>query len=116
MSSLSSFSHHRCARPSSGIHWFYRHDHHSTPDKALILPTPPGEVVRTGGRREQILELARAGVAVGLGGIFVEVHPEPDDAKCDGPSALPISVLEAFLSQLKALDNLVKSLQPIEIV
>lgn len=69
----------------------------------------------SGGRRGQILELARAGVAVGLGGIFLEVHPEPSSAKCDGPSALPMSVLAPFLSQLKLLDDLVKSLQPIAI-
>jgi 2-dehydro-3-deoxyphosphooctonate aldolase (KDO 8-P synthase) len=69
----------------------------------------------SGGRRAQIVELARAGVAVGLGGIFLEAHPDPATAKCDGPSALPLSVLEAFLSQLKAMDDLVKSLQPIQI-
>lgn len=69
----------------------------------------------SGGRRKQILELARAGIAVGLGGIFLEVHPDPSIAKCDGPSALPITVLKPFLSQLKELDDLVKSLQPIEI-
>jgi 2-dehydro-3-deoxyphosphooctonate aldolase (KDO 8-P synthase) len=69
----------------------------------------------SGGRRDQILELARAGVAVGLGGIFLEVHSDPDTAKCDGPSALPVSVLESFLSQLKVLDDLVKSLAPIQI-
>nr|WP_091666436.1 3-deoxy-8-phosphooctulonate synthase [Massilia sp. PDC64] len=69
----------------------------------------------SGGRRSQIVELARAGVAVGLGGIFVEAHPDPSSAKCDGPSALPLNVLEAFLSQLKTMDDLVKSLQPIKI-
>jgi 2-dehydro-3-deoxyphosphooctonate aldolase (KDO 8-P synthase) len=69
----------------------------------------------SGGRREQIVELARAGVAVGLGGIFVEAHPDPGAAKCDGPSALPLGVLDAFLSQLKVMDDLVKSLCPIEI-
>jgi 2-dehydro-3-deoxyphosphooctonate aldolase (KDO 8-P synthase) len=69
----------------------------------------------SGGRREQIVDLARAGVAVGLGGIFLEAHPNPAEAKCDGPSALPLSVLEPFLSQLKVIDEIVKSLQPIEI-
>jgi len=69
----------------------------------------------SGGRRRQIVELARAGVAVGLSGIFLEAHPDPSAAKCDGPSALPTDVLESFLSQLKALDDLVKSMQPIEI-
>lgn len=69
----------------------------------------------SGGRRSQIVELARAGVAVGLGGIFFEAHPDPDSAKCDGPSALPLALLEPFLAQLKSLDDLVKSLQPLQI-
>ncbi len=69
----------------------------------------------SGGRRCQIVELARAGVAVGLGGIFLEAPPDPDSAKCDGPSALPLGLLETFLSQLKSLDDLVKALQPIQI-
>jgi len=69
----------------------------------------------SGGRRAQIVELARAGVAVGLAGIFLEAHPDPSAAKCDGPSALPLGALEAFLSQLKGMDDLVKSFQQIEI-
>lgn len=64
----------------------------------------------SGGRRQQVADLARAGLAVGLAGLFLEAHPEPDQAKCDGPSALPLDQLEAFLTQLKALDDLVKSL------
>ena len=69
----------------------------------------------SGGRRSQIVELARAGIAVGLGGIFLETHPDPDTAKCDGPSALPLDKLEPLLAQLKALDDLTKSFQPLEI-
>ncbi|MBB4844144.1 2-dehydro-3-deoxyphosphooctonate aldolase (KDO 8-P synthase) [Paucibacter oligotrophus] len=69
----------------------------------------------SGGRRQQVAELARAGLAVGLAGLFLEAHPEPDQAKCDGPSALPLDQLEPFLSQLKALDDLVKSLPALEI-
>jgi 2-dehydro-3-deoxyphosphooctonate aldolase (KDO 8-P synthase) len=69
----------------------------------------------SGGRRQQIVELARAGIAVRLGGIFLEAHPDPDKAKCDGPSALPLAVLEPFLTQLKRLDDLVKSFPPIDI-
>ena len=69
----------------------------------------------SGGRREQVLELARAGIAVGLAGLFVEAHPDPNNAKCDGPSALPLNQLEPFLIQLKALDDLVKSFQPLQI-
>ena len=63
----------------------------------------------SGGRRAQVTELARAGLAVGLAGLFLEAHPEPSKAKCDGPSALPLDKLEAFVSQMKAVDDLVKS-------
>ena len=69
----------------------------------------------SGGRRQQVAELARAGLAVGLAGIFLEAHPDPDSAKCDGPSALPLDQLELFLAQLKALDDLVKSFEPLRI-
>ncbi len=62
----------------------------------------------SGGRREQVVELARAGMAVGLGGLFIESHPDPDAARCDGPSALPLAKLEPFLQQMKAIDDLVK--------
>lgn len=63
----------------------------------------------SGGRRGQVAELSRAGLGVGLAGLFIESHPEPDKAKCDGPSALPLSKVEPFLQQMKALDDLVKS-------
>lgn len=69
----------------------------------------------SGGRREQVAELARAGMAVGLAGLFLEAHPDPKQAKCDGPSALPLDKLEPFLTQLKQLDDLVKSFAPIDI-
>ena len=63
----------------------------------------------SGGRRQQVVELARAGLAVGIAGLFLEGHPKPDKAKCDGPSALPLDKLEPFLLQMKALDELTKS-------
>ncbi len=69
----------------------------------------------SGGRRRQVAELGRAGLAVGLAGLFLEAHPDPDKALCDGPSALPLSSLEAFLTQMKAVDDLVKSLPPLNI-
>ena len=69
----------------------------------------------SGGRRSQVADLARAGLAVGLAGLFLEAHPDPDNAKCDGPSALPLDQLEPFLAQLKALDDLVKALPPLDI-
>ena len=69
----------------------------------------------SGGRREQVVELARAGLAVGIAGLFLEAHPNPAEAKCDGPSALPLDQLEPFLAQLKAVDDLVKSFAPLQI-
>ncbi|CAM8389277.1 3-deoxy-8-phosphooctulonate synthase [Morganella morganii] len=63
----------------------------------------------SGGRRGQVAELARAGMAVGLAGLFLEAHPDPHNARCDGPSALPLAKLEPFLQQVKAIDDLVKS-------
>ena len=63
----------------------------------------------SGGRRSQVLTLARAGIAVGIAGLFLEAHPDPDRALCDGPSALPLGQLEPFLKQVKAVDDLVKS-------
>jgi len=69
----------------------------------------------SGGRREQVVDLARAGMAVGLAGLFLEAHPNPDQAKCDGPSALPLDKLEPFLAQIKALDDLIKGFQPLVI-
>ncbi|MEK9919394.1 MAG: 3-deoxy-8-phosphooctulonate synthase [Luminiphilus sp.] len=68
----------------------------------------PGDVA-SGGRRAQVVGLAKAGVAVGIAGLFLEAHPDPDKALCDGPSALPLSMLEPFLTQLKAVDDLVKA-------
>ena len=69
----------------------------------------------SGGRRAQVAELARAGMAVGLAGLFLEAHPDPANAKCDGPSALPLDKLAPFLAQLKSLDDLVKSFPPLDI-
>ena len=69
----------------------------------------------SGGRRQQVVELGRAGLAIGLAGLFVESHPQPELAKCDGPSALPLSLLEPFLRQMKAIDDTVKSLPVLDI-
>lgn len=69
----------------------------------------------SGGRREQVAELARAGLAVGLAGLFIEAHPDPERARCDGPSALPLDQLEPFLRQMQAIDALVKQFPPLSI-
>ncbi|MBW3245385.1 3-deoxy-8-phosphooctulonate synthase [Epibacterium sp. DP7N7-1] len=64
----------------------------------------------SGGRRSQVAELGRSGLAVGIAGLFLEAHPDPDNAKCDGPSALPLDRLKEFLTQMKAVDDLVKGM------
>ncbi len=61
------------------------------------------------GRRSQVFELARAGVAVGIAALFVEAHPNPDAALCDGPCALPLANIFEFLHQVKTLDDVVKA-------
>lgn len=70
----------------------------------------------SGGRREQLVELARAGIAVGIAGLFLEAHPQPDMAKCDAGCALPLEKLEDLLVQIKSVDDLVKSFAHIQIV
>ena len=70
----------------------------------------------SGGRRHQVAELGRAGISVGIAGLFLEAHPNPDHALCDGPSALPLDKLEPFLTQMKSFDDLIKSQPDLGIV
>ena len=79
---------------------------------ALQCRDPGGAA--SGGRRAQLPELARAGMATGLAGLFLEAHPNPDEALCDGPSALRLDLLAALLEQVKAVDEVVKSLPPLD--
>lgn len=77
-------------------------------DVTHALQMPGGLPNAAGGRRAQVTELALAGMSQKLAGLFLEAHPEPEVAKCDGPCALRLSQLEAFLTQVKAMDELVK--------
>ena len=70
----------------------------------------------SGGRRQQVAELGRAAIALGIAGLFLEAHPNPDNAKCDGPSALPLDKLEPFLKQMKAFDELSKQQPDLQIL
>ena len=83
-------------------------------DVTHSLQQPGARADSAGGRREQITTLARAGMATGLAGLFLEAHPNPDVAKCDGPCALRLSQLEPFLAQLKKLDTLVKGFEVLD--
>lgn len=69
----------------------------------------------SGGRRALVPDLTRSVMAIGLAGLFIEAYEDPDQAKCDGPSALPYNKLEEFLIQAKAIDDLVKSMNLVEI-
>jgi 2-dehydro-3-deoxyphosphooctonate aldolase (KDO 8-P synthase) len=84
-------------------------------DVTHALQMPGGLSDSADGRRRDVLRLAKAGVSQGLAGLFLEAHPNPAAAKCDGPCALPLAVLEPFLQQLQALDNLVKSQEDLAI-
>lgn len=83
-------------------------------DVTHSLQMPGGRADSAGGRRAQVTELAMAGMSQGLAGLFLEAHPDPDNAKCDGPCALRLDKLEPFLARLKAIDELVKSFPKIE--
>lgn len=83
-------------------------------DATHALQMPGGRADSAGGRRAQVAELARAGLSQGIAGLFLEAHPDPDQAKCDGPCALRLSQLEPFLAQMKAVDDLIKRLPPFD--
>jgi 2-dehydro-3-deoxyphosphooctonate aldolase (KDO 8-P synthase) len=78
-------------------------------DVTHALQKPGGRADSADGRGAQTAALARAGVAVGIAGLFLEAHPDPAKAKCDGPSALPLDQLEPLLRQLVAVDLAVKN-------
>ncbi|WP_042148734.1 MULTISPECIES: 3-deoxy-8-phosphooctulonate synthase [unclassified Pseudoalteromonas] len=80
-------------------------------DATHALQRPGGRADSADGRRAQATELARSGIALGIAGLFIEAHPDPSQAKCDGPCALPLAKLEAYLTQMKAVDDLVKSFE-----
>jgi 2-dehydro-3-deoxyphosphooctonate aldolase (KDO 8-P synthase) len=82
-------------------------------DVTHALQIPGGRSDSAGGRRAQVLQLARAGLSQKIAGLFLETHPDPEQALCDGPCALPLKHLKAFLEQLKHLDDLVKGLEDI---
>ena len=83
-------------------------------DVTHSLQIPGGLGNSAAGRRESILELGLAGLSQKIAGLFLEAHPDPDKALCDGPSALRLDKLEPFLEQMKAVDELVKSFETLD--
>ena len=84
-------------------------------DVTHSLQLPGGLGNAAGGRREYLLSLAKAGISQGIAGLFLEAHPDPDSAKCDGPCALKLEMIEPFLTQIKQLDDFIKSQGALEI-
>tara|TARA_B100001109_G_scaffold255903_1_gene263006 strand:+ start:59458 stop:60297 length:840 start_codon:yes stop_codon:yes gene_type:complete len=82
-------------------------------DATHALQRPGGRSDSADGRRQQAFQLARSGMALGIAGLFLEAHPNPAEAKCDGPCALPLDKLEPYLAQMKAVDELVKSFEAV---
>ena len=78
-------------------------------DATHSVQLPGGQGDKSGGQREHVPVLARAAVAVGISGLFMETHPNPEKAMSDGPNAWPLSKMKALLTHLQALDRLVKS-------
>ena len=83
-------------------------------DVTHALQRPGGMGDAAAGRRESVRELALAGMSQNIAGLFLEAHPEPEQALCDGPCALRLNQLEPFLKQMKAVDDLVKSFEPFD--
>ena len=78
-------------------------------DATHALQQPGGRADSADGRRAKAAQLARSGMALGIAGLFIEAHPDPLQAKCDGPCALPLDKLEPYLAQMKGIDDLDKS-------
>ena len=83
-------------------------------DATHALQKPGGRTDSADGRRAQAAQLARSGMALGLAGLFIEAHPNPNEAKCDGPCALSLDKLDPYLQQMLALDELVKGFAPLD--
>ncbi|MCJ8339526.1 MAG: 3-deoxy-8-phosphooctulonate synthase [Pseudomonadales bacterium] len=83
-------------------------------DATHALQIPGGRSDSADGRRSMVAQLTRGGLAQGIAGLFLEAHPDPSQAKCDGPCALPLNKLEPYLAQMKAVDDLIKSLPPLD--
>ncbi len=98
-----------------GLAELKRYDYPVIFDVTHSLQEPGGKGESTSGRRSLALDLAKSAISIGIAGLFLETHPDPDKAKCDGPCALPLKHLKEFLYQIKAIDKLVKTFSEIEI-
>jgi len=84
-------------------------------DATHAAQIPGGNGTTSGGKREVVADLAKAAVAIGVAGVFLEIHPDVAVAKCDQPNQFPLQQAEELLTQLKQLDNLIKSQPALDI-
>ena len=83
-------------------------------DATHALQKPGGLANAADGRRGDVTALSRAGLSQGIAGLFIEAHPDPDTARCDGPCALKLEAVRPFLQQMRDLDDLIKSLPALD--
>lgn len=84
-------------------------------DSTHALQVPGGLTSSAGGRREYAAALTKAGVVQGISSLFLETHPDPSNALCDGPCALPLNLVKKFLYQVKEIDHMIKSQEELKI-
>ena len=110
----SSFGYNNLVVDMLGFSVMKRFDYPLLFDVTHALQKPGGLAGGADGRRGDVTALARAGLSQGLAGLFIEAHPDPAAALCDGPCALRLESLRPFLEQMKALDELVKTLPELD--
>ncbi len=110
----SSFGYNNLVVDMLGFSVMKRFDYPLLFDVTHALQQPGGLAGGADGRRGDVTALARAGLSQGLAGLFLEAHPDPAVALCDGPCALRLESLRPFLEQMKALDELVKNLPELD--
>ena len=110
----SSFGYNNLVVDMLGFSVMKRFDYPLLFDVTHALQKPGGLAGGADGRRGDVTALARAGLSQGLAGLFIEAHPDPAAALCDGPCALRLERLRPFLEQMKALDQLVKTLPELD--
>ena len=104
-----SFGYNNLVSDMRSLSWLRQTDCPIVFDATHSAQQPGGLGASTGGNREMVPVLARSAVAAGVAGLFMETHPDPDNAKSDGPNTWPLDRAEALLAQLQAIDQATKA-------
>lgn len=103
------FGYHRLVVDYTGLEIMKNHNYPVIFDATHSVQRPSGDGTSSGGNREFVESLARAAIATGVGGLFMEIHPDPENALCDGPNMVPLDKAEELLTVLKELDDFTKA-------